>query len=130
MYIYICIYIYIYIYRGVFIFRLCVRAKINKNKGLPNKQLRNIKLGWADFQIGWVFFYKMLEFLVGVACGAKKFLYFTSKVTFSRYFWLFVFKMLEFPVGVACGAKKFLYFTPKVTFSRYFCFWAPAGSKS
>jgi len=80
--------------------------------------------------LGGYFLLKMLEFLVGVACGAKKFLYFTSKVTFSRYFWLFVFKMLEFPVGVACGAKKFLYFTPKVTFSRYFCFWAPAGSKS
>ena len=60
--------------QGGFIFRLCVRAKINKNKGLPNKQLRNIKLGWADFQIGCLFVINMLEFLVGVACGAKPFL--------------------------------------------------------
>ena len=60
--------------------------------------------------------YKMLEFLVGVACGAKRLLYVTPKVTCSRCFCLFVIKMLEFPVGVACGAKKFLYFTPRLTF--------------
>ena len=28
---------------------------------------------------------KMFAFVVGVACGAQKFLYFTSKMTFSRY---------------------------------------------
>ena len=67
-------YICVYIYRGVCIFRLCVRAKINKSKGLPNKQLSKIKLGWADFKIGCLFVIKMLEFLVGVACGAEQFL--------------------------------------------------------
>ena len=33
-----------------------------------------------------IFLIKMFAFVVGVACGAQKFLYFTSKMTFSRYF--------------------------------------------
>ena len=33
----------------------------------------------------FLLFMKMSEFSVGVACGAKQFLYFTTKVKFSRY---------------------------------------------
>ena len=76
------------------------------------------------------FFIKMLEFLVGVACGAKQFLYFTSTLTFPRDFWLFVFKMLELSVGVACGANKFLYLMSKMSFSHHFAFGSSAGAKS
>ena len=48
----------------------------------------------------------MLEFPLGVACGAKKFLYVMQQVSCSSYVWLFLIKKLEFPLGVACGTKK------------------------
>ena len=35
---------------------------------------------------GCLYFIKMFAFVVGVACGAQKFLYFTPKMRFSRYF--------------------------------------------
>ena len=39
-----------------------------------------------DIKLGDVYFIKMFAFVVGVACGAQQFLYFTPKMTFSRYF--------------------------------------------
>jgi hypothetical protein len=59
----------------------------------------------------------MFAFVVGVACGAQTFFYFTQQ---SDLFVLFLIKMFAFVVGVACGAQKFLYFTSKMTFSCYF----------
>ena len=68
----------------------------------------------------------MFAFVVGVACGAQQFLYFTQKVTFSIYL---LIKMFAFVVGVACGAQKFLYFTSKMTFSPYFESWVARRGK-
>ena len=39
-----------------------------------------------DIKLGDVYFIKMFAFVVGVACGAQTFLYFTSKIKCSRYF--------------------------------------------
>ena len=71
----------------------------------------------------------MLDFSLGVACGAHIFLYLTPDVTCSHYLSVFVIKMWKCPVGVACSAKQFLYFTPKVNCSCYFCFWDARRSK-
>ena len=47
-------------------------------------------------KLGDVHFIKMLEFSVGVACGAKQFLYFTQNVIF----------LLIFSLGMPAGATS------------------------
>ena len=79
-------------------------------------------------KLGDVYFLKMLELSLGVACGAKRFEYFTSEMSFLLFLRsrdiklgdVYFIKMFAFVVGVACGAQQFLYFTPNMTFSRYF----------
>ena len=63
-----------------------------------------------------LFLIQMLEFLLGVACGAEKCLYFTPKVMLSRYFWFWV----------ARRGKMLKHFGPKtmeiVKHDKYFMF--------
>ena len=57
----------------------------------------------------------MLEFLFGVACGAKPFLQCTPSIIFSFDFEICAINMLQFTFGAASGDSKFLRITTRHT---------------
>ena len=78
-------------------------------------------------EFGCLFFIKMFAFVVGVACGAKKFLYVTQKVTVACYFWL---KCLRLSWVWPAALKSFCILRLKWRFHVILSLGSPAGAKS
>ena len=74
------VHIYWYINLGAYFLLKCLRLSWVW-PAAPKSVCMSAK---SDFFV--LFLIKMFAFVVGVACGAQKCLYFTSKITCSRYF--------------------------------------------